>query len=392
MPQMISALTLDIAQDGWNSSRGFIKREISMPTLDEKNHPEDALSVIVRVRYAGMCGSDRGIWNRVAFTDLFHSALAKEGKTLRILGHEFVGEVVETGSLVPHLYYEIKKGAMVSGDSHVTCGKCYQCRLGEAEVCQDQAIFGISIDGIFAEYVKIPAKNLWAIDLNRVRGEIAALYDPFGNAINTLSRVDVRGARVAIFGCGQIGLFSVLLARKFGAAKVIGIDVNEHNLELAKQLGAHETIHIEPKEKKDPAAHDEAVVAKIMELTYGKGVDVSLEMAGFNSSVNNCLEAARPGGHVVFFGIKDGDFVIPHFSRLIVKGLTIHSIIGRQIFKSWQIAQRILSDRTNGIQDAMWQVIMNEGKGTVIPFSEYSIALLEERMAEYPKLIFDMQS
>ena len=94
----------------------------------------------------------------------------------------------------------------------------------------------------------------------------------------------------------------------------------------------------------------------------------------------------------MFFGIKDGDFVIPHFSRLIVKGLTIHSIIGRQIFKSWQIAQRILSDRTNGIQDAMWQVIMNEGKGTVIPFSEYSIALLEERMAEYPKLIFDMQS
>ncbi|MEK7083868.1 MAG: alcohol dehydrogenase catalytic domain-containing protein, partial [Patescibacteria group bacterium] len=285
---VIHALTLDLVQDGWETSRGFVKREIPMPTLNEKDHPQDALSVIVKVMYAGVCGSDRGMWHRQAFTEMFKNALAKEEKTLRILGHEFVGEVVAAGSLVSSTYYDIDVGKHVSGDSHVTCGKCYQCRLGEAEVCQDQAIFGISIDGIYAEYVKIPAKNLWAVDLNRIRPEVCAIYDPFGNAVHALSKTDVRGARIAIFGCGQIGMFAILLARQFGAAKVIGVDVNPANLAVAKALGAHEVIQITPAQKAHEYDCDAGVIAQIMELTYGKGVDVSLEMAGFNSSVNNC--------------------------------------------------------------------------------------------------------
>ncbi|KKT24503.1 MAG: Threonine 3-dehydrogenase [Candidatus Magasanikbacteria bacterium GW2011_GWA2_43_9] len=129
-----------------------------------------------------------------------------------------------------------------------------------------------------------------------------------------------------------------------------------------------------------------------MELTYGKGVDVSLEMSGYNSSVVNSIEATRAGGDVIWFGIKDGDMTIPQFSRVIVKGLTIHNVIGRQIFQTWQTSQRVLSDTTNGIQEKMWNIIMKEGNGTVIKLSEYTPEMFEEKLKQHPKLVFDMQN
>lgn len=391
MAQTIQALTIDLEKDGWEESRGFIKREVPMPVLDESVNKEDAVSVIVKVTFAGVCGSDRGIWNRSAFTDMFSSSLKKEGKSMRILGHEFTGEVVQAGSLVETLY-GIKEGEPVSGDSHVTCGRCFQCRIGEQEVCRDQKILGISTDGIFAPYVKIPAKNLWVVDYNRVSPEVCALYDPFGNAVHAMTKVDMRGARVAIFGCGQIGMFSILLARQFGAAKIVAVDVNEHNVAMAKQIGAHEGIVIKQKEKEHAYDHDPEVIARINELTYGKGVDVSLEMAGFNSSVNNAIASTRYGGDIILFGIKDGDFVVPKFSELIVKGITLHNVIGRQIFKTWQIAQRVLSDSTNNVQEHVWKTIMHSGHGTIIKLSEFTPEMMEEKMKQYPKLLFDMQS
>lgn len=387
----VTALTLDLAKDGWSNSRGFMLRTVPAPQLDEASHPTDAASVIVQIRYAGLCGSDRGIWNRAAFSDMFQQSLQREGKSLRILGHEFVGEVVVAGSYVQTLY-GIQVGDVVSGDSHVTCGRCFQCRIGEPEVCQDQAILGISIDGIFAERVKLPAKNLWQVDLNRLRPEIAAIMDPFGNAVHVLTRVDVRGARVAIFGCGQIGMFAIMLARHFGAAKVIAIDTNPVNVAMAKTLGAHEGIVIEPSQKAHDYDSDPAVIDRIKVLTYGKGVDVSLEMAGFNSSVNNCIAATRSGGHVILFGIKDGDFVLPKFSSMVVRGLTLHNIIGRQIFKTWQISQRVLSDASNGVQDKIWNIILKGGVGTTIKLSDFTPELMEQKMAEHPKLVFDIQN
>jgi len=147
MSDLITALTIDTKEDGWDSSHGFVKRDIPMPTLDEKNNSSDALSVIVKVQFAGLCGSDRGIFKRAAFKEMIHDSLDAEKKTTRILGHEFVGEVVEVGSQVENLY-DIAVGNPVSGDSHVTCGKCFQCRIGEQETCQNQSILGISIDGI----------------------------------------------------------------------------------------------------------------------------------------------------------------------------------------------------------------------------------------------------
>lgn len=395
--QTVKALTFDI-KDGWETSKGFQMRDVPMPVLDEEKNPEDALSMIIKVMYAGVCGSDRGLWHRAAFKDMVLGSLEREHTSMRITGHEFVGEIVETGSMVKRLYWDpdphnrakVEKGAIVSGDSHVTCGRCYQCRMGESHVCMNESILGISIDGIFAEYVKVPARNLWAVDLARIRPEIAAIYDPFGNAVHATTCTDFRGARVAIFGCGPIGLFSILLARTFGAAKVIAVDVNPANLALAKELGAHETIQIQKKQKAHSYESDPEVLARINEITYGKGVDISMEMAGPASSINNCLDATRRGGHVILFGIKDGDLTIPNFSRVIVRGLTIHNIIGREIFRTWQTAQRVLNDKTNGVQDAIWKTILKEGKGTILDFKSFTPESFEKAMDEHPKIVFKM--
>ena len=392
----IKALTFDTEKDGWDGSRGFTLREVPKPVLDE-NNPEDRLSVILKIRYAGVCGTDRGLWYRHAFKELLHRSLKNENKTMRILGHEFVGEIVEMGSMVPRLYNDldeknpvkIQVGALASGDSHVTCGRCYQCRIGEAHVCLNEAILGISIDGVFAEYVKIPAKNVWAVDETRIRPEIAAIFDPFGNAVHATTVVDMRGQRVAIFGCGPIGMFAILLAQRFGAAKIIAVDVNEANLAMAKELGAHETILIPKSEKKEVGEHDQTVVDRIMELTYGKGVDISMEMAGPASSLNNCILATRRGGHVIAFGIKDGAMTIPNFSpNVVVRGLTIHGIIGREIFKTWQIAQRMLSDKKNGIQEKIWNVIFKKGEGTILPMKDFTPDSFETAMNTHPKILF----
>lgn len=390
-------LVMDIAANPWDESRGFELRDLAMPVLDEANNPADASSVIVKVRYAGICGSDLGIWYRKSFKDLFHESLEREGKTLRVNGHEFVGEIVEAGSLVESLYADpdplnpvkIQVGSLVSGDSHVTCGRCFQCRIGEAHVCLNEAILGISIDGIYANYVKVPAKNLWAVDQSRIRPEVASIFDPFGNAVHACSKVDMRGQRVAIFGSGAIGMFSILLAKNYGAAKIIAVDVNPANLEIAKQLGADEVIQIEQKDKTNPYDADPEVIDRIMQLTYGKGVDISMEMAGPFSSVNNCIDSTRRGGHVILFGIHDGDLTIPKFNRTITKGLTMHCVIGRQIFDTWQVAQRMLSQQSNGIQDAIWKTVLKEGQGSsMLTMDEFTPESFEAANRDNPKVIF----
>jgi len=379
----ISALTYDVKEDGWETSTGFIKREVTMPALDEKANPKDVLAVLLEIQYAGVCGTDRGIWNRQVFKELIHQTLERENKSTRILGHEFVGRVVEAGSQVENLY-GIRVGDNVSGDSHVTCGRCFQCRVGEEEVCQDQAILGISTDGIFSKYAKISAKNLWQVDFSRIRPEICAMLDPFGNAVHSCSKVELRGKRVAVLGCGPIGMFTVLLARAFGAVKIVAVDILEANLNTAKELGAHEVVLLR---KRDDIEADPGLLQRIRELTYDKGVDVTFEMAGPNASVNNALAITRGGGEVVLFGLKDGDFVIPEFKDAIVKGLTLYGVIGRQIFQTWQTSQRMLSDKTNGIQEKVWKHILKEGRDTIIPLDSYSKELFEQKMAEHAKIL-----
>ncbi len=385
MSGTMTALTFDTVRDGWAASTGMVKEQVAIPELREPGEA-DRSSVILKVKYAGFCGSDRGIWWRKAFGDMIEGSLKDEGKTTRVIGHEMLAEIVQVGSRVTEKYgYRI--GDVVSTESHIICGVCYQCRVGDTHVCAKDKIIGISMDGCFAEYLKLPAKSLWKTDLAKIRPEVAAVQEPFGNAVHACQATDLRGKTAAIIGCGTIGLFAILIARGMGATKIIGVEVDPHHVALAKALGCDEVIvpAVAPPDR--PYASDPAVRARIRELTDGVGVDVALEMAGFNSSLNNAIRAVRRGGHVVLFGVKNGDCIVEDVHRVVMDGLQLHGVVGRQIFATWEITKRLLEDQSNGIQHAVWTHILNRGEGTIIDIQDWEKESFEGVIRRHPKAV-----
>jgi threonine 3-dehydrogenase len=380
------ALTYDVARDPWDKSRGFRKIQVAKPIIDPKD-PLDAEAVILKVKYTGFCGSDAGIWFRTSFKAMIHSSLKAEGKTTRVIGHEVFGEVVEMGS-VARAHYGLKEGDMCSTESHIVCGRCHQCLIGQRHVCTDERIIGISRDGGFAEYVKLPANVLWRTDTKKIRPEVAAIQEPFGNAVHASTAVDLRGKSVAMFGCGAIGQFTIMIAKALGASRIIGVDPNPVNAELAKKLGADEVVQfaVNPN-KRDAWKSDAAIVERVVKFSGIDGVDVAIEMAGYNSSVNNAIQSVRRGGDVVLFGIKSGDFIIEDFQHMIVKGVHIENIIGRRLFETWEITKNLLESRENGIQDRIWNVMLNKGKDTITDIEDFVPEQFEKKIGTHPKLI-----
>ncbi|MDO8564494.1 MAG: alcohol dehydrogenase catalytic domain-containing protein [bacterium] len=461
----MKALVFDTTLGSWDSTRGFELQDVPAPVLDEQKDPADAERVLIRVHYAGVCGSDRGIWNRTAFKDQILGSLATEKKERRIIGHEFFGEIVKIGSKVSQTNSPLTKGEtrihgasqdlerpssdakgvqlrygethsyvrgvvpplsvgdFVSCESHVVCNKCFQCLAGEKHVCTNEKILGISHDGGFAEFVKVPSHIVWKTDTKKIRPEIAACQEPFGNAVHAATKVPLKDKTIAIFGLGPIGLFLSLVARGLGAKTIIGIEPNPVSQDMARRLGIDYVIPLSPLVKgvspssagrvvspsssaggllqppprglgtpftKGDHHRNEDVVAHIEELTKGLGVDVAFEMSGFNSSFNNCLFSTRRGGHVIAFGIKSGDFVLEDYNRFIVRGITIHAIIGRRLFETWETTKKLLEDTSNGIQEKIWNVILNQGKDTVLPLREYTKEVFEKKMSEHPKILLEI--
>lgn len=379
----MQALVFDSSRGAWDSSFGFEKMEVPMPALDEKNNPADAQYVIIKVHYAGVCGSDRGIWFRSAFRNQIGGSLAKENKSYRIIGHEFFGEVIAVGSGV----LRIKAGDFVTCESHVVCNQCYQCRRGEHHVCTNEKILGISHDGGFAEYAKVPEHIVWITDTGVIRPEIAAIQEPFGNAVHAASKIDLKGKNVALFGLGPIGMMLALVIRGLGAGAIIGVEPNPVAREMARRLGIDHVIPLMPGGGEKPYAHDQAITNEIMRLTDGVGADASFEMAGFNSSVNNALFSTRRGGDVILFGLKNGDFVFEDYNRLIVYGLTLHAVIGRQLWKTWETTRALLADPSNKIQEKLFTIMLREGKDTILPIGDYTKERFEKKMAAHPKIL-----
>lgn len=380
----MKALVYNNKNGGWDKTRGFWLMDLPEPRLGA----DDNEWVIIKMKYAGFCGSDRGMWSRTSFGPLVLSSLEKENKDVRIIGHELLGEVIEIGSEAGDKY-GIKPGDIVSAESHITCGKCYQCLHGDNHVCADDIIIGIAQDGCFAEYAKLPAKILWKTDTTKIEPEIAAMQEPFGNAVHACTQVDLKDKTIAVFGCGVIGSMSIIIARGMGAKKIIAIDMNEANLQLAREIGADEVIVAKVKaEDRKPWQHSEEVVQKIKELTNGVGVDVAMEMAGPNASVNNALQSVRRGGHVVLFGLKSGDFVIENFEKMIRNGVQIHSVIGRQIWRTWEMARKLLEDKNSGVQEKIKKFILKNYEGSIVDFKSFDRELFEERLVKYPKIIF----
>jgi len=380
------ALVYDAEKDRWEKSRGFRKERVARPQLNLKD-PLDASAVILKVKYTGFCGSDAGIWFRSSFKTMIHDSLKAEGKTTRVIGHEVFGQVEEVGP-VAEAHFGFKKGEFVSAESHIVCGRCHQCLIGQRHVCTDERIIGISRDGGFAEYIKLPATVLWRTDTRKIRPEIAVIQEPFGNAVHACTAVDLRGKSVAVFGCGAIGQFTIMIAKALGASKVIGIEPNPINRELALKLGADEVVSFElhSDDRNGWKSYPE-VIEQVVKFSGHDGVDVAMEMAGYNSSVNNAIQSVRRGGDVILFGLKTGDFRVQDFQRMIVKGIRVQSVIGRRLFETWEITKSLLESRENGIQDKIWNIMLNKGKDTIVDAKDFDPATFEKKIGKHPKLL-----
>ncbi|MBI4957843.1 MAG: zinc-binding dehydrogenase [Myxococcales bacterium] len=379
------ALTYDRKRDPWESSVGLRRTEVEAPRIDEGADFHDRSQVLIKPIMTGFCGSDRGIWFRKAFRDMIFGSLDKEGRDVRVIGHELFGRVVDVG-VQARREHGLEVGDFVSTESHIVCGTCYQCRVGDTHVCADDKIIGISQDGCFSEYVKLPARALWRTNVDKIRPEVAAVQEPFGNAVHACTKVNLRGKRVAICGCGTIGLFAVAIARAMGARFIIGVEPMDNHAEMAKRLGAD--VVLKPASNPaSPHASDPELAQQIRKLTDGVGVDVALEMSGMNNSVNNAIHAVRRGGDVILFGLKAGDAVIESFDRLIVDGVSLHSVIGRRIFETWHITKNLLEARDPNIHDLIYEVILNRGQGTLFDFDAYDAASFEQAISTYPKVV-----
>ncbi|MDC0748472.1 zinc-binding dehydrogenase [Polyangium mundeleinium] len=384
----MQALTYDRETDPWENSTGLRKTEVERPRIDETSDYHDRSQVLIKPIMTGFCGSDRGIWFRSAFKDMIFKSLERDKKSSRVIGHELLGRVVEIGTDARR-QYGLEVGDVVTTESHIPCGVCYQCRIGDTHVCADDKIIGISEDGCFAELVKLPAKNLWRTDITKIRPEVAAIQEPFGNAVHACTKVNLRGKRVAIVGCGTIGLFAVAVARAMGANYIIGVEPMESHAEMARRLGADVVLRpqLQNGSKDKPHKSDPELTERIRKLTDGVGVDVALEMSGVNSSVNNAIHAVRRGGDVILFGLKSGDAVIENFDRLIVDGISLHSVIGRRIFETWHITRHLLESRDPNIHDLIWEVILKRGEGTMFDFRDYDAGDFQKAITTYPKVV-----
>ena len=382
------ALVYDREKYTWETSRGLMIEDVSSPELDVGADYRDASKVLIKPMYTGFCGSDRGIWYRRAFKDMIYGSLDQEHKDVRVIGHEVLGRIVEVGKQVTR-DYGLRPGDVVTTESHIICGVCYQCRIGDTHVCADDKIIGISTDGCFAPLVKLPASSLWPTNLKAIRPEVAAIQEPFGNAVHACTKVNVRGKSVAIIGCGAIGLFAIVIARALGAHKIIAIEPLERNRRMAERLGADVTMA--PSVDAQGFIADVGLRAEVRKLTDGNGADVALEMSGANAAVNNAIACVRRGGDVILFGLKAGPAVIEHFDRLIVDGISLHSVIGRRIWETWHITRNLLESRDPNIHDLVWEVILNNGEGTVIDFGSFETNSFENAMNEHPKVIFKFE-
>lgn len=383
----MKALALDIKRGEWESTSGMKFVSAENPKLDESGNLEDGGKVIIKPVYAGFCGSDKSVWFRRSFKKMIFDSLERDGQPRRICGHELLGEVVEAGSYASKLY-GFKPGDFVSAESHIFCGRCHQCRIGDAHVCSNHLIIGISTDGCFADYVKLPAKELWRTDTDLIRPEVAAIQEPLGNAVHACGKADLRGKTLAIFGCGTIGLFSILIARCMGAAFIIGVDANPKNLKLAEDLGVDMTLLADSGTHDDGHyAPDKDLVDQIKTRCFGEGADVAFEMAGSNRALNNAIASTRAGGDIILFGLSEGDYTLSNYQEIVMYGKSLHSVVGRKVFQTWFTVSNLLKSKAHGLQEKIYDVILNKGEGTIFPFHEFDAEKFEQAIAQRPKVI-----
>lgn len=285
---------------------GMILAEAPVPKIG----PREAL---IKVRATSICGTDLHIykWDEWA---------RKRVRPPLVVGHEFCGHVVALGRDVT----EVKEGDFVSAESHIICGNCAQCRTGNGHICQNTRIIGVDRDGCWAEYIAMPAYNLW-LNPPDMAPEIASMLENFGNAVHTAFATDLTAKKVLITGCGPVGLMTVAVARAAGASVIYATDISPYRLRLAQQLGATRALNV--------AEMD--VVETIRRETGGDGVDVLLEMSGAQSAIDQGFRSLRDGGEAALLGLAPGTIGFDINSAIVFKGATVRGIAGRELWGTW---------------------------------------------------------
>ncbi len=306
-------------------------QDVPVPTVG----PGEAL---LRVKRAGVCGTDLHIWN----WDRWSQSRMKPPVTI---GHEFVGEVIELGPGVTN----VAVGDLVSCESHVVCQTCLACRTGNGHVCENTRILGVDMNGGFAEYVAVPAINAWRAPRN-IPIEMAAVMEPCGNAVHTAFAGALSGCNIAVTGCGPIGLFAIGVARAAGAAHVFASDVSPYRLELARQMKADAVIDVSR----------ESFVDRIRELTDGRGLDGVLEMSGNPVAVRDGLAALRMGGRMSMLGLPTEPYDLDWNRLVIFKGITVQGIIGRRMYDTWYQMDQLMTSGRLDVRPAITHVMRME--------------------------------
>ncbi len=268
--------------------------------------------VMIRIRKTAICGTDVHIYNWDAWSE-------RTIPVPMVVGHEYFGVVERVGAEVE----AFAPGDRVSGEGHVTCGFCRNCRAGRRHLCRHAIGVGVNRSGAFADFLVIPAENAYRIP-DDIPDELAAIFDPYGNAAHTALSFDLVGEDVLVTGAGPIGVMAAAIARHVGARNVVVTDVNEYRLALAKRMGATRTVHVP----------QEDLRAVMEELGMKEGFDVGLEMSGNGPAFRQLLEVMNHGGRIAMLGIMPGPEAVD-WNQIVFKGLFLKGIYGREMFETW---------------------------------------------------------
>jgi threonine 3-dehydrogenase len=281
--------------------------------MDEVPVPEYGPNdVLIKIHKTAICGTDIHIYNWDAWAQ----------KTIPVpmhVGHEYVGTIEAFGSNV----HDVQVGDLVSGEGHIVCGTCRNCRAGRRHLCPNTKGVGVNRPGAFAEYLVIPVSNIWHCDPN-INKDVLSIYDPFGNAVHTALSFDILGEDVLITGAGPIGIMAAAICRHAGARYIVITDVNPFRLELAKKMGVTKAVDVS-KEKLSDVVND---------LGMMEGFDVGLEMSGNSKALNEMVDVMFHGGNIALLGILPSDAAVD-WNKIVFNGLTLRGIYGRKMFETW---------------------------------------------------------
>ena len=341
---------LALVKDG--PGAGLTLREVPLPEVGIND-------VLIQVRKTGICGTDLHIesWDPWA---------AKTIQPPLIVGHEFVGRIVEVGANV----VDFGPGDLVSGEGHVVCGRCRHCLAGRRHLCANTIGLGVDRDGAFAQYVALPMTNVWH-HWSGIDEDVASIFDPFGNAVHTALAFPILGEDVLVSGAGPIGLMATAVARHAGARHVVVCDPNAFRRELALRMGANRVI--------DPGV--EALSDPFEELDMVEGYDVCLEMSGSPTALRNAIAVMAHGGGIAILGIPTDEIALD-VSAIVFKMLTVRGIYGREMYETWYKMTVMLQ---SGLD--ITPVITHR-----FSFRDHAAAFEAARLGESGKVIMDWQA